>query len=79
MLLTPLADFLAKGKAGKLTTASDAICHGLLREYQQGWFEREWRVWGWAWLKADFCLFPTRTIPGARSLVMPANSRFLAR
>jgi hypothetical protein len=28
VLHTPLADLLAEGKAGKLTAAANAICHG---------------------------------------------------
>src|ERR1700733_5727935 len=35
VLHAPLADFLAEGKAGKLAATSNAVCHGLLREYQQ--------------------------------------------
>jgi hypothetical protein len=35
VLNAPLADFLAKGKAGELAATSNAICHGFLREYQQ--------------------------------------------
>jgi hypothetical protein len=35
VLHAPLADFLAKGKAGKLASTSNAVCHELLKEYQQ--------------------------------------------
>jgi hypothetical protein len=31
----PLTDLLAEGEAGKLTATSNAVCHGLLKEYQQ--------------------------------------------
>jgi hypothetical protein len=35
MLLAPRADLLAEGETGELTAAFNAVCHGLLKEYQQ--------------------------------------------
>ncbi|MGA8764624.1 MAG: hypothetical protein WB562_17275 [Candidatus Sulfotelmatobacter sp.] len=35
VLRTPLADLFAKAKAGKLTAASNTVCHVLIKAYQQ--------------------------------------------